>query len=328
MAVSCFYDTQHYRDINIALRSQFALLFNDELFPIYYALLTDHRNSKVLIFLYIMLNWLLFVTLMMRLMISVVATTFHYIRFISNNKDKKVTLQKFLENEKKKKISSKVKVSLNKEKSNHHDETQLLLALNKMALVNTTTLNENRILAGFKNLEDSRPGIRMNIGNNDSYNNQIFTSVKNLEQNPNSQNLQTMLTNNRNTNMKLEMTSKFYGDQSKFIDAHNYIPHEYLEKKLNRENEKKMNEYYSKLIFSEIILSDVDHSKFYNRAAEQFFQKLQKEVFYLIQNITNNDEKVRIIIKCPRLQKKINYMSEYFRKRIRLINNVSLSILN
>lgn len=79
------------------------MLYNDSMLPIYKsAIFNEEEGSNILfVIVYMILNWVFFVGVIMRIFLSVVGTTFHYAKFHANNsnKDKRMSIQNFLENE-------------------------------------------------------------------------------------------------------------------------------------------------------------------------------------------------------------------------------------
>lgn len=85
LTTSLFYESYYFSNFFIALRTQFALLFNDNLLTVADSIYENNQISNVFVFSYAILSWLMFTAFLLKLFVSVITTTFHYIR---NKKNK------------------------------------------------------------------------------------------------------------------------------------------------------------------------------------------------------------------------------------------------
>lgn len=80
LTTSLFYESYYFSNFFIALRTQFALLFNDNLLTVCDSIYENNKISNIFVFLYATLSWLMFTAFLLKLFVSVITITFHYIR--------------------------------------------------------------------------------------------------------------------------------------------------------------------------------------------------------------------------------------------------------
>lgn len=213
-----FYHSPYFRDFTTAFRSQFALMFNDALYPIYRSALKDINSYDIwLVIIYMIMNWIFFVGIILRIAISIVGTTFHYTKFKFNIKEsqEKMTIKKFLDDEFLKK-----------------------------------TIDANHDFEELEELEEKKANILASL-------NHIA-----LEQ--------------------LEPQKVFEDDaEGKVVTVANYAKMKAL-----IEYKKKLDTEKSKKIFSEIILEDANHLKFYKKALQKQFYKANQVLADVYQQLT------------------------------------------
>lgn len=349
MSISCFHNSPCFCDFNTAIRAQFALLFNDDLYRIYGTIINDSRNNMFLVFLYILCNWLLFVALMLRMFISVVTTAVHYIRFLNNNKNQTESIQNFLEKERKKKTKKDDDEEETNEKENH---TDMLIALNHLALVNSSNIhNEKALLNFYKNKSNSNncnetlnesileyddiinlhkmnSNNEFNKNNISKDNNENVNEINNddiqlLCNNSSSHNINIYSPSQNGNNENLENYIKMFNIKQIPTDIGNLnnkekIANQFLQEKLNKEYLRKIEVFNSKKIFSEIILKDVDHTLFYITAIKQFFKFIHRELNFL-EKYSNNDNALKIMANNRKLKSSIPQFSKSIISRVETI---------
>ena len=146
-----FYYSPYFKDFNSAFRSQFALLFNDNLLLIYTSIIKNKLNTwdNVSVVLFMFVNWVFFVGIMTKIIVSIVNTTYHYTKLIgtSNEESKELTIDNHIRNEILK-LTADIENPKEDEEENEEEKEErkinLLVSLNHLALLNTNDYNKNK----------------------------------------------------------------------------------------------------------------------------------------------------------------------------------------